>query len=314
MIVPLSQLHQEFVNECRYSAKLSEETLRGYISSFALLQKMLPAISAETIDSRTMTEFFRKLETRKRIVGRGIEKRGIRKSTVATYRGKLNSFFEWLRIKGHLAENPFRNMAYPGVHYEDRKYLKKEDVERIFTSIAFDIDWKDDFIRKRNVALFSVLLHCGLRKGELVGLKLYDIDLDRRQLTVRAETSKSKRQRIVPMNSKVIVAINDYLAVRKKRRMQTTSLLVSGNGDRGLTKDGLIHLVKKVRDCSKVAFHVHQFRHTFAVNLLNNGCDTAKVKQLLGHTDIRMTMTYLRCLPTKAMRADVESLSLDSLL
>ncbi|RJO59499.1 hypothetical protein C4546_01995 [Candidatus Parcubacteria bacterium] len=58
----------------------------------------------------------------------------------------------------------------------------------------------------------------------------------------------------------------------------------------------------------------HQFRHTFAVNVLNNGSDIAKLKQLLGHRDIRMTATYLRCLPTSAMRGDVETLTLDNLV
>jgi integrase/recombinase XerD len=59
---------------------------------------------------------------------------------------------------------------------------------------------------------------------------------------------------------------------------------------------------------------VHQFRHTFAVNFLNQGGDIAKLKQLLGHRDIRMTSAYLRCLPTSAMRTNVESISLDTLL
>jgi integrase/recombinase XerD len=59
---------------------------------------------------------------------------------------------------------------------------------------------------------------------------------------------------------------------------------------------------------------VHRFRHTFAVNFLNRGGDIAKLKQLLGHRDIRMTSAYLRCLPTSAMRTDVESITLESLL
>jgi integrase len=78
--------------------------------------------------------------------------------------------------------------------------------------------------------------------------------------------------------------------------------------------DPILHLVKQVRRLSGVAFHLHQFRHTFAVNFLNRGGDVAKLKQLLGHRDIRMTSVYLRCLPTAAMRGDVENITLDTLL
>ncbi len=310
----LSQLHNQFVEECRYSAHLSEETLRGYVSSFALLERMIPSIRLESIDPATMTEFFRRLKRRKRVVGRGILKTGIRNTTVATYRCKLNAFFEWLRIKGLIPENPFRSMAYPRVQYETRQYLKREAVERIFLSVSFGINWKDEFLRKRNIAILGVFLHCGLRRGELIGLKMLDVDRSRRELTVRAETSKSRRRRIIPLNTSVLTMLDDYLEARAKRGCQTPSLFVSTNRDAGLTREGLIHWIKKVREHCGIPFHVHQFRHTFAVNLLNKGCDTAKVKQLLGHTDIRMTLTYLRCLPTKAMRADVERLDLDNLL
>jgi site-specific recombinase XerD len=58
-------------------------------------------------------------------------------------------------------------------------------------------------------------------------------------------------------------------------------------------------------------FHPHQFRHTFAVNMLNAGTDIYKLKQLLGHTDIRMTASYLRGLPVKSMQQDVERLVIE---
>ena len=59
---------------------------------------------------------------------------------------------------------------------------------------------------------------------------------------------------------------------------------------------------------------LHQLRHTFAVNFLNGGGDVVRLKQLLGHQDIRMTSGYLRHLPTSAMRDGVESITLDTLI
>jgi site-specific recombinase XerD len=153
-----------------------------------------------------------------------------------------------------------------------------------------------------------------LRKGELLGLRVTDLDLDRLELTVRAETSKSRLKRVVPISSKLFPALEDYLAERRKRPLLSDHLFADVSGKGPLTAEGFKHLIEQVKQLSGVAFHAHQFRHTFAVNFLNRGGDVAKLKQLLGHRDIRMTSAYLRCLPTAAMRTDVEGITLDTLL
>ena len=312
MTKDLRQLFDEFLLECEYAAKLRWETLRGYRATFELFLKLMPATALETLIPQTIAEFFRRLEKRERIIGR-VRKTGVQVSTVATYRSKLNRFFDWLVAKRFLKENPLRLMAHPSPVYEDRKYLKKEWVERIITAVLVN-KWRNNFIRKRNAAIFYTFLCCGLRRGELLGLKTYDLNLDRKELTVRSETSKSKRQRVVPINSVALATLSDYLQERQRASYTTPYLFVSSNRDDQLTAEGLKHLVEQVIRLSRVRFHVHQLRHTFAVNLLKNGCDIAKLKQLMGHTDIRMTMAYLRCLPTNAMKADVESLTLDNLV
>jgi integrase/recombinase XerD len=166
------------------------------------------------------------------------------------------------------------------------------------------------------MAMITVLLWCGLRKNELVSLEMTDIDLDRKILKVRAETSKSKRDRVIPMNNQTIDKLKDYLKERKleKKEYTTPFLFVSNNHDNGLTKDGFDHFINDLVKKSGVKFHAHRFRHTFAVNLVMNDTDIAKVKDLLGHLDIKMTAKYLRCMPTSEMRVDVEKLTLDNLV
>lgn len=300
------------MKECEFSVKLSPETLRGYQASFDLLIKVMPQIKLASISSGILTEYFKRLEKRERKIGNNLIRKGIKKSSIATYRSKLNKFFEWLRIRGFLEENPFRSIAYPSVHYEDKKFLKREQIEKIFSALALNPG--RPLVRKRNMAIFSVLLNCGLRRNELVNLKTYDMDLVRKTLLIRSETSKSKRDRTLPLNSTVVPILNDYLEERRKTGYATPYFFVSSTHDANLTKDGLKHTVDSLNNLSGVDFHLHQFRHTFAVNVLNNGCDIAKLKQLMGHTDIRMTMTYLRCLPTKAMRADIEKLTFENLI
>jgi site-specific recombinase XerD len=309
----LGMLQEEFIEETRYARRLSEETIRGYESSLRLFSKIFPDIKyPEELCKQLLIRFFRELEIRERKVGKKIKK-GIKKSTIATHWSKLNQFFKWLVINKHIEENPLWGIPFPRVEYLDKKYLTHEQVSKIFSAVAFNIKWSNSLIEKRNTMILFLALSCGLRKGEILGLKVTDIDLDRKKVIVRAETSKSKIRREVPLNSTALVKVKFYLDERKKFGLMSEYLLVNEKNEK-FTSHGLKHMIAKVKKESGVKFHIHQLRHTFAVNLINNRCDVSKLKILMGHRDIRMTGAYLRCIPTKGMRADLESLTLDNLL
>lgn len=305
------QLFQEFLFESEFVKKMRPETLRGYSHTFHLFLKLMPDISLQTLSSNAVTQFFKILQERKRFVGKGIIKVGVKKSTVATYWGKLSAFFEWLATKKYIATNPFYEMQYPSPVYEDRKYLKKEEIEKIITAIHTHHN-NNILVLKRNLVLFHILLFCGLRREEVMSLQVRDIDFERKALTVRADTSKSGKTRQIPLHSSVIMHVKDYLNARKS--YTTPYLIVSNSRDEKLTNNGLKHLIQKLRDNSGVDFHVHQLRHTFAVNFLKTSNNIVKLKQLLGHKSISMTIIYLRCLPTDEMRGDIENMNVDTLI
>lgn len=322
MLESIEQLHEEFINEQRFFVRLRPATLKNYESNFKSFIKIMPNISLDMLNSKILMEFFNRLDNRERLVGKGKIKKGVKNSTMATYRTGLNSFFDWLETKKKLMKNPFiiddkgKKIPYPQVIYDDLRWLTKEEIKKIITAIDFDIKWDSSFIRKRNMAIFITLLCCGLRKNELLSLELRDLDLERKILKVRGETSKSKRDRILPVNSLAMDKINDYLDERHKVKKDYKSpyLFVSDNRDGQFTDNGFKHLVQHLNEKSGVKFHAHRFRHTFAVNLLMKGCDIAKLKELMGHRDIRMTARYLRALPTPAMRTDLETLTIDNLV
>lgn len=307
----IHQLFDEFIYEAEFVKKVRTETLRGYKNSFTLFMKLTPDVLLETINSHTVANFFKTLQQRKRLVGKGIVKTGIQKSTAATYWSKLNTFFTWLEAKKHIIKNPFSELAYPTPTYEDRKFLKKEEIEKIITAIHTHHD-NNILILKRNLVVFYILLFCGLRREELLMLQIRDIDFERKSITIRAVTSKSGRSRQLPLHSTTIMYLKDYLQARKS--YTTPFLIVSSKRDEQLTLDGLIHLSTRIKKQSGIAFHFHQFRHTFAVNFLNSSNNVVKLKQLMGHKNISMTLIYLRCLPIDHMRSDIESMSIDKLI
>ncbi len=306
----LAQLFDEFMFECEFARKLRPETLKGYRATFATFIKLNPGISVEMLNTSIVINFFRVLEQRKRLVGKGIIKIGVKKSTIAKYWNKLNCFFEWLRVNGHIAQNPFQGMAYPTPVYEDKKFLRKEEIEKILTAILTHSG--NTLVLKRNLVIFYIFLFCGLRKSELLQLQIRDIDIERKVLTVRAETSKTSRTRYLPLHSQLLLHLKDYLKERK--HFTTQYLIVSTIRDTKLSAEGLKHIVTGLNRISGVSFHLHQFRHTFAVNFLKGSNNVAKLQQLLGHRSINMTLLYLRCLPTNEMRSDIENMSLDRLI
>lgn len=308
----LSVLFKEFVEDCELIEGLRAESIRGYKQSFKLFQKIFPNLTTDNLSSEVLKAFFKRIRTRERIVGRGHHKIGVKNSTIATYRSKLNRFFKWLKTEKYIKHNPLTDVPYPKVEYKDRKYLKKGEIEKILIAVSESTGLRDSLIGKRNKLIIYLGVYCGLRKGEFMNLQLSDIDFEGRAMTVRGETSKSKFSRVIPIKGKLIILLKDYLIERKRKGYETSYLLISSKDKNGhFTYNGLKHLVEKIRKVTKTDFHVHLLRHTFAVNMVSQGCDIAKLKQLMGHSDIRMTMAYLRCLPTKTMRNDIELLDIE---
>jgi site-specific recombinase XerD len=311
----LKILFDEFVHQQTFTGKKRPATIEGYKAAFRLLTELMPEANIQTVQNyQLLNKFFEKLETRERVIGRGRIVTGVKASTVGTYYSKLNAFFKWLKNKEHIKVNPFTQLSPPDVEYLDRKFLMSEDVQRLFNACGFTVQWSSEFLRRRNMAMLSVLLYAGLRKGELLGLENRDIDLVRKTLTVRAEVSKSKKVRILPMNHELVVALGNYIALRRECDTEDRSLWIANKRCNRLTEHGFKHFIATLRKKSGVKFHAHQLRHTFAVNLVNQGTDISKLKQLLGHRDIRMTAGYLRAFPSEALRDDISALNLDKLI
>lgn len=303
----LAQLFEDYIKECRFSSRLSAETVKGYAAVFDLFVSLMPEItSVEYLKTEILVEFFRRLQIRERIVGRNTVKVGVQNSTVKTYWSKLNSFFLWLYTKGILSANPLRNIRPPQPVYEDIRELTEDRIRKLYSAIT--LHSPNSLILRRDIAMISLLLFCGLRRGEFISLEARDIDFERQLLTVRGNTSKARKIRHIPLHPTVLLHLRDYLTERNKRRYTTQYLIVSCNSDKGLSLHGLKHWVKSLSRKSGVKFHLHQMRHAFACNLARKDVNAVKIQKLLGHASLDMTMTYLRSISTKDMQDDINRL------
>lgn len=305
----LQKIFEQYIQECRSIRRLRPETIRGYRSVFLAFTNIMPEIlEVNDLTREALVEFFRRLNDRTRVYGKGLVKTGVKDSTVRTYWSKLYSFFEWIN-NVHGISNPFAGMVKPPTPiYDDVRALNKDELDKIIAAVVSHNT--NALILKRDVFMINLFCLCGLRFGEFISLQLKDVDIDKQLLTVRAETSKSKKERRLKINKKLMFHLKEYMEERNKRKYKTPYLIVSSIQDKGLSREGLRHWVKRYIELSGVKFHVHRFRHTFATMLEENNVCASKIQKLMGHQDIKMTMVYLRSTKAEDFGDELEKLSI----
>jgi integrase/recombinase XerD len=158
---------------------------------------------------------------------------------------------------------------------------------------------------KRDRAMLEIAYGCGLRVSELVGLKLYQIDLEARLLMVMG---KGDKERVVPVGGAALEALAVYLSERQRQRAQDeasrkpsraaavrpNSAVFTSRLGRGMTRQGFFKALKGwARHDPRLAWvSPHTLRHCFATHLLEGGADLRSVQEMLGHSDISTTQIY----------------------
>ena len=308
----LQHLFELYINECQFVKRLRPQTIRTSKEAFNHFTKIVPEVSnLSEVSPEMVTVFFKRLQTRERIVGRDSRKTGIKDSTVIAYAGRLKTFFKWLKERKYTDSNPFDVLILPQPQFIDHRALTGEQIKKIMGAAAQGAP--NSFLLKRDMAMVGILTFCGLRRNELISLEVRDIDLFDSFITIRPETSKSKTIRKIPINTHLKLYLTEYIQERKQRSYKSEYLFVSNNMDRRLTLHGLKHWVERINHASGVKFHLHRFRHTFATNLAMQDVGVIKIQKLMGHRDIKMTQTYLRSVSTEEMREDVNKLSFENL-
>jgi site-specific recombinase XerD len=209
--------------------------------------------------------------------------------TFRTYYMSLLVFFRWCVKHNHLEDNYVTYIQLPKQDKSLPKKLSQQEASRLL-ELCFNYPYTQKYVRYRNYALFSMFLYAGLRKNELLNLKLSDVDIENQTVFVKG---KGNKERIIPMNSKLTYALEQYLQKRKAQKKTCPEFFTSSNRNLGFTESGLKRLVLLMRKELGVDFKVHELRHTFATLMLEGGCDIYSLSKMMGHSDIKTTTIYL---------------------
>jgi len=144
----------------------------------------------------------------------------------------------------------------------------------------------------RHRLVLAMLYGCGLRRFELLNIKLHDVDFDRKMLHIRE--GKGRKDRYVPLGDHLSRGLKTYIESERP-----FVWLFNGKTNTGqlqqFSETGVQWVIKEAAKKAGIKKHVtsHVLRHTYATHLLEMGLDIMTLKDLLGHVDIQTTLVYL---------------------
>ena len=206
-------------------------------------------------------------------------------ASVAAYHRALRVYFGWMMKRGYLQANPMLQVERPRVPRQRKRHVTVSEFRRLYDGIV-GATWLDD----RDRALLVVMFYSGLRVGEVVGLQRADVDLAHRLITIRQ--GKGGHSRIVPCAPLLADPLMMYLQLRPAWSKPPLWISCDGsNGVRGaLTAEGIRVMLR--RRCAAAGLRYlnpHQFRHGFAMTLLNAGMEMSAVSAAMGHSSQAIT-------------------------
>lgn len=199
----------------------------------------------------------------------------------------LRSFFGWLVEEGEISTSPMARMKPPRLPETPPRVLRETEIIRLLDVCAKD----KRFNGRRDEAIIRVFADTGVRRGELLGLSLDDIDLDEGLLRV---TGKGDRTRMVAIGASSVRSLDRYLRARAKRpgAAQETAIWLGRKGP--LRESGLAELVRRRGREAGVADHLHphDFRHAYAHSMLSAGMQETDLMAVAGWKSREMVARY----------------------
>lgn len=220
----------------------------------------------------------------------GRTQRGWKPNTFIVFHKSLAVFFRWCIDNKYIHHNPISEIEIPKLEKRLPTKLSKREA-LLLLEVVFNYPYDHTFLRYRNHAMFSMYVFAGLRKMELLNLRLSDVDIE--NLTLFVNQGKGGKDRMIPISFTLAQSLKRYLNERKKLKKSCPQFFVSLFKNSGYTDAGMKRLVLQMRKASQIEFTIHKLRHTFATLMLEGGCDIYSLSKMMGHSDIKTTTIYL---------------------
>ena len=198
-------------------------------------------------------------------------------------------WFKWLVKQNYLLANPASEIELPRLGYRLPTVLTVNEAEQVLAQPEIH-----DPLGLRDRAILETFYSTGMRRLELIHLKLFDLDLERGIVTIRQ--GKGKKDRVIPIGDRAVAWVNKYLAESRPLlaiEPDDGTLFLSADGV-PIGRDHLTFMARGYIAQTKIGKMgaCHLFRHTMATLMLENGADIRFIQQMLGHSKLSSTQIY----------------------
>ena len=273
--------HTAFLKHLEFEKRFSSHTLIAYKSDLDQFSTFLTNIYALTSVEQVKHTHIRSWMVQ--LMQEQIQPRSINRKLSC-----LKSYFKYEQKRGVLSKNPMQKVIAPKMGKRLPTFVNRQKLEMMFA----EVDFGEGYPGIRNRTIMELLYGTGMRRSELIGLKVGDVDLQQSCLKV---LGKGNKERIIPISVHLQQIILEYLAVRKENfgLEKSASLLLTDKGGKlypKLVYNLVNRYLSKVTTIEQRSPHV--LRHSFATHLLGNGADLNAIKELLGHASLAATQVY----------------------
>jgi len=258
--------------------RYSEETVKSYKSDLDNFADFLESKNKDffNIDKNIIREYLKFLDDCK-----------LKNSSIGRHLSSLRTFYNFLLREEKVKTNYFKNFSNPKKAKKLPNFLYHNELDKIYNAC----DNKNP-LGKRNLLILELFYATGVRVGELVNIKLNDINSKEKSIKVKG---KGNKERIVYYGEYTEEALNDYLKHgRNKLLKEKNAYLILNRFGEEISTNGIRDALNKIFKTAGIKNKVspHVIRHTFATHLLEAGADLKSVQELLGHESLSTTQIY----------------------
>ena len=270
---------QDYLEYLKYQKNYSDYTIQNYerdiLEFFGYLdQESLEYQSVVYSDLRFFLMYLK-------------DKKKDKNSSIDRKLSSLRGFYQYLANEGVVSSNVFSLLSGPKKEKKLPRYFEYNELETLF-----DVCDLSTSLGQRDRLILEMLYATGVRVGELVSIKVSDINQSSRTILI---LGKGNKERIVPYGEYCEEILKMYLkdGYLSLNTKNSPYLFLNYHGGE-LTERGVRYLLEEIIKHTSIQKNIspHMIRHSFATHLLNQGCDLMSVQKLLGHESIKATQIY----------------------
>lgn len=274
---------ESFTSYLRYEKRYSPHTVTGYCNDLVQFFDYLD-VQYQIKNASEATHFL----IRSWIVS--LMENGLDARTVGRKITTLRTFYRFLLKTGKTGVNPMLKVTAPKTAKKLPEYIDEPRMERMLSEETDPSDYKS----VRDHLIVDFFYRTGIRRSELINLRLQDIDLY--SLTVMV-TGKRNKVRYIPLTMSFGKTLETYIKTRAEFLLDNNvknEYLFTDNSGNKMYPNFVYRSVKAVisRFSTGRKKSPHILRHSFATTMLNNGADINSIKELLGHSSLAATQVY----------------------